>query len=166
MAIPQKIINFLGKAKYEPIEHRTVYTAGDKAVTLRIKPNLIAKTVVLKIDKEIVLATIPGNRNLDKGKFKKAVNIWKKKRGERAIKSIDFLSERVMKNVFKGVKIGVIPPFGSLWKMGTAVETSLLKNPKIIINSGDYNWSLKISPNEFKKLVPDLVLGNFGKAKR
>ena len=157
MAIPKKIIKFLEKAKvkYEPIEHKRVYTAHDKAATLKVNPKVVGKTLVLRTDKKIVLALIPANKNLDLNKFKKIAKT----------KKAGFISEREMKNKFKGVKIGAIPPFGTLWGLPTFVDKTLLKESKIIISGGDYNWSIKISPSNFKKLIPDLVIGNFSKAK-
>ena len=192
MAIPKNVISFLEKAKikYEPIKHRIVYTTYDKARTLKVKPNVIGKTLVLKIDpagkqasyragKDLVFALIPGNKNLDKNKFKKTINEWRKKTGLRtikqtsrfapcncsAIKNIDFISEKVMKNKFKGVKLGAIPPFGPIWKLPTFIDRELLKNPKIIVGAGDYNWSIRITPSNFKKVMPELAVGNFSKKK-
>ena len=158
MTIPSKIIKFLEKAKvkYELIEHRQVFTAQDKAATLKVKPNIIGKTLVLKIDKRISVVLIPANKNLDKNKFKKVAKA----------KNLDFISERIMKNQLKGVKVGAVPPFGNLWRFPTFVDKSLTLQPKIIVNSGDHNWSIKISPAAFKKLIPDLIIGNFSKPRR
>ncbi len=158
MAIPSKILKFLEKAKvkYEPIEHRTVYTAYDKAQTLRLPEKMIGKTLVLKINppaggKNLAVVLIPANKNLDKNKFRKIAKV----------KKADFVSEKLMKNKFKGVKVGAIPPFGNLWRLPTFIEKSLLQNPKIIVNGGNYNWSIKITLAVLKKLIPDLILGNF-----
>jgi len=72
MPVPSKIIKYLdlSRVKYERIEHKTVYTAYDKVATLKVKPNVIGKTLVLKIDNELAMVLIPGNKNLDKNKFK------------------------------------------------------------------------------------------------
>lgn len=167
MLIPQKIIKFLkdNRIKLEAIEHRTVYTAYDKAQTLRVKPNMIGKTLVLKIDNELAIVLIPGNKNLDKNKFKKVVNSFRKKQNLKLIKNIDFISEKLMKNKFKGVKMGAIPPFGNLWHLPTFIDKSLLNQTKIIVNGGNYNWSIKISPATLKKLIPNLEIGNFSKSR-
>lgn len=167
MAVPPKIIKFLDKAKvkYELIKHRTVFTAQDKAATLKVPPKMVGKTLVIKFNGNYGLVLIPANRNLDKGKFKKIVNNWRKKIGQRSVKTIDFVSEAWMKKNLKGVKIGATPPFGNLWKLSTFIDRLLLKIPKIFINSGDYNWSIKVSKASLKKLIPDFVAGNFGKAK-
>jgi prolyl-tRNA editing enzyme YbaK/EbsC (Cys-tRNA(Pro) deacylase) len=62
--------------------------------------------------------------------------------------------------------VGAIPPFGNLWRIPTFIDKSLLNQPKIIINGGDYKWSIKINPAVFRKLISDLIVGNFNKAKK
>lgn len=157
MPIPKKIINFLEKAKikYEPLNHRTVYTAYDKAQTLKIPQSLVGKTLIMKIDKILVLVLIPANKILDKNKFKKF------SKG----KKIDFARESLIKSKIKGAKVGAVPPFGSLWKLKTFVDRSLIKQAKIIINGGNYQCSIRIKSGDFKKLIPDLLIGSFSKAR-
>ncbi len=152
------IINFLEKSgvKYEPIEHRTVYTAFDKAQTLKLPQKIIAKTLIVKLDKNPALVLISANKNLDIKKLKKLVKA----------KKVDFIKEIWMKKNLKGTKVGAIPPFGILWKMKTFIDRGLLKEPKIIVNAGNYNWSIKINPSYFKKIIPDIVVGDFGKTKK
>jgi Ala-tRNA(Pro) deacylase len=155
MKIPQKIIKYLDKAKikYETIEHKTVFTAYDKAATLKIKPNLIGKTLVLKADKDLIMVLVPGNKNLDLVKLKKLAKA----------KKVDFISETIIKNKFKGVKLGAIPPFGELWKLPMFVDRGLAKEKNIFVSSGIYEASFKLSTRIFEKL--GAILGNFSKAK-
>lgn len=164
MPIPQKLIKFLekNKVKYEPIKHRTVYTAFDKAATLKVPQKMVGKTLVIKLDKNPAIILISANKNLDynppatRNKFKKIAKT----------KKVDFVSERIIKNKLKGVKVGAIPPFGNLWSLATFIDAQLLTQSKIIVNGGDYNWSIKISPANFKKLIPDLIIGSFSKSRK
>ena len=155
MPIPKKIINFLekNKIKYEPIKHRTVYTAFDKAATLKVPQKIVGKTLVVKLDKNPAIVLIPANKNLDKEKLKKVAKV----------KGVDFIKEAWMKKNLKGVKVGAIPPFGNLWGLATFIDRSLINQSKIIVNGGDYNWSIKITPATLKKLIPDLLIGSFSK---
>lgn len=164
--IPSKVIKFLDKSaiKYEIIKHKTVFTAYDKAATLRVKPNIIGKTLALKTDSEIAMALIPGNKDLDKGKFQKVLNAWRKKQGLTLVKKIDFISERVMKNKFKGIKLGAIPPFGKLFGIATFIDKGLAKEKNIFMNTGIYEESFRVSPRIFEKL--EGVFGIFSKAKK
>jgi len=169
MAISKKIINFLekSKVKYEIIKHKTVYTAFDKSRTLKEKTNIVGKTLVLKISpKEMVIVLIPGDKNLDKVKIKKIINLQRKKEDKKIVKKIEFASERLMKNRFKGMKIGAVTPFGNLFKISTFVNKSLLNKKKIILNSGCHDQSIVIKGNDFEKIVPSLVKGSFVKPRK
>jgi Ala-tRNA(Pro) deacylase len=165
MPIAKRLAKFLSKIKYEPIEHRTVYTAYDKARTLKIPEKTVGKTLVMKMNGGFAIVLVSANQILDKVKFKKTINSWRKKLGQKSVKKIGFATEVWMKKNLKGVKIGAIPPFGNLWGFPTFVEKSLLKNSTIIVSAGNYNVSIKINSNLFKKLIPDLAVGNFGKKK-
>jgi prolyl-tRNA editing enzyme YbaK/EbsC (Cys-tRNA(Pro) deacylase) len=162
----KKIEKFLNdnKIKYEVILHKKVFTAIDKAATLKIKQKLSGKTLVLRADKDFVVALIPANKNLNKDALKKTINFLRKKLGNTAIKKIDFASETQIKKVFKGAKTGAVVPFGVVWRKVLFVDKSFLKEKAIFINSGDYFQSLKISPKIFQKL-PDCFLGSFSKAR-
>lgn len=174
MPIAKKLIKFLSKIKYEPIEHKIVYTAYDKAQTLKVAEKTVGKTLVMKFNGNFAIVLIPANKILDKVKFKKIVNARVKKTKQKSIKEIGFATEVWMKKNLKGVKVGAVPPFGNLWKLPTFLDKSLLGNSKIIINAGDYRTSIKINPTLFKKLIPEtsaelsrmpLTVGNFSKKK-
>jgi len=144
MKIPAKLTNFLSqnKVKFEEVNHRTVYTALDKAATLKIKPSLIAKTLVLKTGRDLIVVILAANKNLDKQKFRKAAKV----------KNFEFVSERLMKSRFKGFKIGAIPPFGGLFKIPAFIDSGLAKEKFILVSAGTYENSLKISPKMLEKL--------------
>lgn len=156
MPIALKVLNFVKDSKCETIEHKTVYTAHDKAATLKLPEKIVGKTVVLKLDKEIGLALIPAHRNLDKNKIKKIAKV----------KKIDFASEIIIKNRLKGAKPGAVPPFGLIWKIPTFIDSPLLKAKKIVVNSGQHNFSFRISGAGLKRLMPDLIKGNFSQARK
>src|SRR4030043_1388689 len=168
LKISQKIIKYLdlSKIKYEIVNHKTVYTAYDKAATLRVKPNVTGKTLILKADSNLIMVLAPGNKNLDLVKLKKLTKV----------KKLGFLSEKVLKNKFsaqggyasgvKGIKLGAIPPFGDLWKLPLFVDRGLLREKSIFISSGIYEASFKVNPKIFENMIPaKRVPGNFPKGK-
>ena len=166
--LPKTIQNFLekNKIKYEAIEHKTVFTALDKAATLRVKPALVGKTVVVAFDgQNYALTLIPANKNLDKAKLLAAVNKIRQKAGLKNFKKADFAKEQWAKANIKGVKIGTTPPFGSVYNLPLFLDNSLVKQSKIIVNGGDYMISLKLSPGSLIKLE-NTVKGNFSQAKK
>jgi Ala-tRNA(Pro) deacylase len=157
MAVPKKIINFLEKAKvkYKIIKHKTVFTAFDKSQTLKVPEKIVGKTLILKANNSLVFVLIPASKSLDLKKIKKKIEKEK----------VELASERMIKKRIKGVKLGAIPPFGNLWKCQTFIDNSIKREKEIILNGGDWNFSIKISTKDLKKLIPDLVFGNFSKKK-
>ena len=144
MTISAKLNKFLSqnKVKFEEIKHRQVFTGLDKAATLRVKPGLIAKTLVMRSGKDLAMAILAANRNLNKKKFAKASKL----------KNPDFVSEILIKNRIKGFKVGAIPPFGQLFKMPTFIDRGLLKEKMVFISAGNYENSLKLSSKVLEKL--------------
>jgi Cys-tRNA(Pro)/Cys-tRNA(Cys) deacylase len=167
MAILKSLQNLLekNKIKHEVIDHKTVYTALDNAETQHIKPQEVVKTLVMKVSaKKYVLALIPANKNLDKKKFLKEVNKWLKKEEEKAVKTVEFAKEQWMKKNLKG-KIGATVPIGSLSKMPAFIDRSLLKNKDLVINTGDYEKSIKLATKKFLELE-EMIKGIFSEAKK
>jgi Ala-tRNA(Pro) deacylase len=142
--LPAKLSKFLVShgVKYEEIKHRQVFTGLDKAATLGIKPNLVVKTLVLRSGKNLVMAVLAANRNLNRQKLSKKAKL----------KNLDFVSEKVMKSRFKGFKVGALPPFGQLFKIPSFIDAGLLKEKVIYVSAGNYETSLKISPAALEKL--------------
>lgn len=143
--LPKKVLNFLKKEKITPkiLTHKTVYTAFDKAKTLKISPSIVVKTIVVKLEKTIGLFLLPADKKLD---FKKVKKISKK---------FSLLKETEIKKKFKGVKIGAIPPFGKLWGLPIFADTFLKNKKKIIVSGGNWNISLEISPKLLEKLAEE-----------
>ena len=174
----QKFLD-INKIKYEVLEHKTVYTAFDKAATLRAKPQEVGKTIVVSLDgQDYALGLIPANKNLDKKKLLKAINNSLNspsyfKRGVGGVKNkrvhyshVDFASEKWMKANFKGVKLGATPPFGPLYKLPFFIDNSLLRLTKIIVNGGAYELSIKLAPTSLIKLNPSTLKGSFSMARK
>jgi len=169
MPIPKSLTNLLdkNKIKYEIIKHKIVFTAHDKAATLKMDPKQIVKTVVVGLDKKNnALALISANKNLDKNKLKSLINKIYKKLGLKTIKKIDFATEKWMKAHIKGAKIGAIPPFGSLYKLPVFIDQSLVKQKKLVVNAGDYNTSIKITLLNLLKLEKETIKGSISMPKK
>lgn len=174
MSVPKKLISYLekNKAKYELLEHRTVFTAWDLAQTLHVKPGQIVKTLVCKIKgKTPILVNLAADKNLDK---KKLANVIKA-HADKLVKTdnppswvlelkgksykIDFAKEAWMKQKMLG-KVGATPAFGVPQKLPVFMDKTLEKQAQLILNSGDYNTAIKITAAQFKKLENPLT-GSF-----
>jgi Ala-tRNA(Pro) deacylase len=166
MAISKKILKYLEDKKYKfsLIDHKTAFTAWDKAQTEKANPRAVAKTLVMKADNDYLLALIPSDRNLDKGKLLKAVNTGRKKEKLKSAKKIDFAKEIWMKKNILG-KVGATPPFAELLKLAVFVDGLLLKNKKIYLGSGEYTQSFLIGTAQYLKNEKPAT-GNFSTRKK
>jgi prolyl-tRNA editing enzyme YbaK/EbsC (Cys-tRNA(Pro) deacylase) len=190
MTISKKIQKYLEDKKYKfsVIDHKTTFTAWDTAQTEKIDPKMVAKALVMKGDNDYFLALVPGNKNLDKQKLLKTINVQRKKQGILphqnltkntlnktlsaknkkssfgvGVKKIDFAKEVWMKKNLPG-KVGATPPFFDLIKLEIFADSLLLKNKKIYVGSGEYTESILINVSEYIK-KENIIKGSFSKKK-
>jgi len=166
MAIAKKMLTYLDEKKYkfETIEHRTTYTAWDTSQTEKVKPQEVAKSLVMKADKDYLVSVIQANRNLDKKKLLKVINAGRKKAGEKSYKKIDFAKEAWMKKNLLG-KVGAVPAFEGILKLPVYIDSLILKNKKIYIGSGEYESSFRVSVSQYLK-IEEPTKGSFSKSKK
>lgn len=162
----KKLLNYLegNKYKFDEIAHKTTYTAWDTSQTEKVKPQQVAKSLILKAESEYILAALPANRNLDKKKLLKIINIKRKKEQKKIVKKIDFAKEIWMKKYIMG-KVGATPPFPKLLRLEGFVDGLLLKNKKIYVGSGEYKTALLINSAQYLK-IEELTKGSFSMAKK
>jgi len=156
--ISKKVIDYLdkNKYKYEIIKHKTTFTSWDTAQTEKVKPNEVAKTLVMKVDKDWILAMLPSNKNINKKDLLKLIN----KDSDAKYKKIDFADEKWLKKNMKVGKLGAVPPFGELLKTKVCFDKELQKNKKIYVSSGEYDASLRILVSQYLKIEKP-ILGKF-----
>jgi len=164
--IPKTVLTFLNKnrIKHEVVEHRTVFTALDKAATLHVDPGRVVKTVVfLAGKKHPFLVSVPASKHIDKARVKTAVNVWLRKRSQKPEKVVDFATEPWMKKNLPG-DIGPTPPYPEVLRIPMLADNSLFKLPKLYLNGGDYEHSLLVNQAAFKKILGEnFVKGPFAK---
>jgi len=167
-----KLKKFLdsNKIKYKVVEHKKVYTALNEAVTLastsrgrsgqHLNEKTVAKTVLVKADKGYALVVVPAAKHVDFNKVKKALA---SARGGSAFggKKVSMAKESDMAKVLK-TKIGLVHPFGNLYKLPVLIDNSLLKQKEIITSAGSYTESIEIKPKDYEKLVQP-IKGGFSK---
>ncbi|MEA3463682.1 MAG: YbaK/EbsC family protein [Patescibacteria group bacterium] len=160
--LPAKLVKYLDKAgvKHEILEHKTVYTAMDAAVTMRKELNEIAKSLLVKADKDYYLALLPADYNLDFKKLGKCISAQTGKK----IKAVKIPGEKVMVKLLK-VKAGAMSAFGGLHKLPVVMDKGLVRARKAIFSSGNFNHSVEMAVRDFVKME-NAVLGSFGIKKK
>lgn len=160
--LPAKVIKYLEKAgvSHDLLTHRTVYTAYDVAATMGKKLGEIAKSLLVKADKDYYLVLLPADYNLDFEKLKKQIG----KITDKEIKVVKIPGEKIMQETFK-LKNDALSAFGTLYKLPVIMDKALAKAKKAIFSSGSFNYSVEMGVKDFVKLE-NAALGAFGVKKK
>lgn len=145
------------KIKYQIHEHKKVYTAFNEGETQHANMKEVAKTVLVKTDPGFALVVVPAAKYVDFSKVKKALASAKGARlpaGQGSAsggKKVSMAKESDIAKILK-TKIGLIHPFGGLYKLPVLVDNSLLKQKQIMTSAGSYTESLALKPKDYAKL--------------
>ena len=142
------------KTKFKIIKHKVVYTAHDAAQTTKKKLSEISKVVLLKADKILVLVVVPSGRYVDLKAVKKALKA----------KKVSMAKEADIGKYLK-TKVGLLHPFGNMYKLQTLLDKALAKSKKLVAAAGSYTDSIELSTKDFEKLVQP-IKGIFSKKKK
>ena len=160
--LPAKLVKYLEEAgvNHEVLEHKTVFTALDAAATMKKKMNEIAKSLLIKADKDYFLVLLPADYNLD---FKKLAVCLGAHTGKK-IKVVKIPGEKIMEKALK-VKAGAMSAFGGVHKLPVVMDKGLNKVKKAVFSSGSFDHSIEMATKDFVKLE-NAVLGSFGVKKK
>ena len=142
------------KVKYVTMHHSPAYTAQEMAASAHVPGRELAKTVMVKIDDRMAMTVLPASYKVDFDLLKEVIGST----------NIELASEREFKDLFPECEIGAMPPFGNLYDMDVYVAESLLEDEEIAFNAGSHNELIKLSMNDYAKLVKPKVLKFSAKA--
>ncbi len=145
MSILSKIQNLLDKnsVKYTIIIHSPAFTAQEIAASSFISGKELAKSVILNINGDIVMAVLPAARRLDFRQLKKYFET----------DEINLASESEFHNIFPECKTGAMPPFGNLYDIKTYVCKGFGGQKYITFNAGNHRELVRMKYACYEKLV-------------
>ncbi|MEN6620900.1 MAG: YbaK/EbsC family protein [Smithella sp.] len=146
----KKIKKFLDdqSVKYVTISHSLTYTAQEIAESAHIHGKELAKTIIVLIDGKMAMAVLPAMYTIDFEYFRK----------ETGAKTVQLASEEQFKNAFPDCEVGAMPPFGNLYGMNVYVDDHLIKDKEIAFNAGTHFELIRMSYEDFAKLVNPIVI--------
>ena len=114
----------------------------------------IVKTLLVKVDGKLSLAVLPASARLDLKKLKVLAKA----------KKVELPKENVMKTKLSIIP-GALTPFGPLYKLPVYLDKNLLKQKAVLVGSGSFEFSLKMSPSVLVKAALP-VTGAFSAKKK
>ena len=151
-----KLKEFLdeNRVKYVTITHSTAYTAQEIASLAHIKGQELAKTVIVNIDGRMAMAVLPASYQVDLPVLKEAAGA----------NAVALAGEAEFRDRFPGCETGAMPPFGNLYGMPVFVDGSLSKDKEIAFSAGTHRELMRLSYQDFERLVEPRVM-RFGSAR-
>jgi Ala-tRNA(Pro) deacylase len=149
MPANNKLMEFLDshKVKYVTMAHSTAYTAQEIASLAHIRGEEFAKTVIVRIDGAMAMAVLPASHHVDLPLLRAAAKGMK----------IALASETDFRDKFPECETGAMPPFGQLYGMPVFVDESLTRDKEIAFNAGTHHELIRLSYEDFSRLVQPKV---------
>jgi Ala-tRNA(Pro) deacylase len=134
--------------KYVTVTHSTAYTAQEVAALTHTKGKDFAKTVMVTLDGMLAMAVVPASYQVDMSRLKEGAGA----------NTVALASESEFRARFPGCETGAMSPFGNLFDMPVFVDESLAKDLEIAFNAGSHNELIRLSYEDFERLVKPKVL--------
>jgi Ala-tRNA(Pro) deacylase len=130
------------------IPHPVAFTATSVAGAAHIPGKEMAKTVVVSLDGQHVLAVVPAHRKVDLERLRQATGAL----------TAELTEERAFVADFPECEPGAMPPFGNLYGLRVFVEPHLATDRQIAFNAGSHTELISMAYQDFERLVhPRLV---------
>ena len=94
------------------------------------------------------MAVLPASHRVDLDYLKRGVTA----------KNVEVASESEFKDLFPDCEVGAMPPFGNLYDMDVYVAEKLTDDEEIAFNSGSHTELVRLSYQDFEKLVSPKVI--------
>ena len=133
---------------YTTIDHSPAYTAQEIAHASHISGNDIAKTVIAKVNSEMVMIVLPASDMVVLDFLRDALGN----------QNVELATEAEFRDRFPECELGAMPPFGNLFGMDVFVSERLTLESQIAFNAGTHTELLQMSYRDFDQLVKPRVI--------
>jgi Ala-tRNA(Pro) deacylase len=136
--------------KYVSINHSPSFTARETAASTLVPRREFAKTIIVDLDGEKVMAVVSASRHVD---IPALVSISGASSGRLA-------TEAEFNSSFPGCEVGAMPPFGSLYHMRVYMDRMVSEVDDICFNAGSHAQILRMECDDYLRLEKP-VIGSF-----
>ena len=133
--------------KYLSINHSPAYTAREVAASTFVPRREFAKTVIVDVDGEKVMAVLSASHHVDLVALRKLAN------GKR----IRLATEDEFKELFPDCEIGAMPPFGSLYDTRVFVDQMVTEVDDLCFNAGSHEQIIRMDCRAYLDLEQPVV---------
>ena len=140
----QKLKQMLDKhnIKYISINHSPAYTARETAASTFVPRREFAKTIIVDIDGEKIMAVLSASRHVDIVALRNLV----------PANEARLATEDEFRELFPDCELGAMPPFGSLYNMRVFIDEMVTEVDDLCFNAGSHEQILRMDCVDYMKL--------------
>ena len=145
-----RVTEFLDKSAvhYEVSEHAPAFTAQQMAAVEHEQGRYVAKPVIIKADGKYLMCVLAACYKIDLGELKSQLGA----------RSVDLATEKEIGSIFDDCDLGAEPPFGNLYDLPVVMDKALEKDDHITFQAGAHDKAIRMSMEDYRKLVEPKLL--------
>ena len=149
MKCRDRLENYLreNQVRFEEHHHPRAVSAQEVAASEHIPGRMLAKTVMVLADREMVMLALPAPYQVDLEKAAAALGVDEARLAE----------EEEFEDSFPDCEVGAMPPFGNLYGVPVYVEKTLAEDETIVFRSGTHTETMSVTYTDFERLVEPTV---------
>jgi Ala-tRNA(Pro) deacylase len=144
-----RLENYLrdNRVPFEEQHHPRAVSAQEVAASEHLPGRMLAKTVMVLADGQMVMLALPAPYQVDLEKAAAALGVEEARLAE----------EEQFADTFLDCELGAMPPFGNLYGVPVYVEKTLAQDETIVFRSGTHTQTMSVSYSDFERLVEPTV---------
>jgi Ala-tRNA(Pro) deacylase len=132
---------------YARVDHVPTFTAQRLAQAVHCSGEMVAKTVLLKVDDGFVLAVLPATHQVDLLRVQVFLGA----------RHVDLASEKECGKHFEDCEVGALPPFGSYYGIRTLFDESLAGEEDIVFTGNTHEEAIRMRTRDYLALEEPIV---------
>lgn len=135
---------------YQLSSHRRTATSRQSAAAAHIKPNQVAKAVLMRRGGEYVMVVVPANSRVDPKSIDREMGTH-----------YELAPVNIAESLLEDCAPGAIPPLGKAYGVETLVDDTLDSLSDVYFEAGDHEHLIHVSGIDFHKLLSDCRHGHY-----
>lgn len=140
------VTHFLEESEidFDVLEHPRTESAAEEAAALAVRPEEVAKTLVLAASSGNVRAVVPASQRIDLRKVAAILGVSGKK--------VHLASEDSLARDYPDLELGAVPPFGGRPDQ-VLVDERLAGRDSVVVEAGSHERSVRLKASDLMRLT-------------
>ncbi len=134
---------------YRFSEHKPAYTAKQLARVENVKPQQVAKTVIVEAEGRFFVCVLPADRIIDFMALRRHLKV----------KNVCLATEHQMQRLFGDSEIGAEPPIGEPYNLPVLMDKALCKDEEMVFFGGSHKSSVWMDTDDYIRLAKPKIVG-------